>query len=163
MTKLRAPLSFSQAITLIAGTIGWKQAARITRRSVRTVRHWSESDRRGSPTLDQAITLDRAHLAAGGDYPPILESYARQLDVHLLATMACRAVLADDIATAARETADAIACSIQVTQPGTAPAVIHRAIVEAEESSGAVLRLLARLKSFLPGNSATAFQPGGEK
>lgn len=162
MTKRRAPLTFSQAITRVAGRIGWQQAARITRRSMRTVRHWSESDKKGTPTLDQALALDRAHLEAGGEYPPILESYARQLDIALMPSMACRAALANDIAAAAREAADAVAFSIQVTQPGMSEAVVHRAIAETEESSNATTRLISRLKSFLPGNGAGA-QPGGNQ
>ena len=160
MTKLRAPLTFSQVITCIAGRIGWKEAARLTRRAMRTVRHWSESDRRGLPTLDRALALDRAYLEAGGEYPPILESYARQLDIALMPSIACRAALANDIAAAAREAADAVACAIQVTQPGISEAVVHRAIAETEESGTATTRLLSRLKSFLHGDGAGAHHGG---
>lgn len=162
MTKLRAPLSFSQAITRVAGLIGWDEAARVTRRAKRTVRHWSESDRHGTPTLDQAFALDRAYLAAGGEGAPILECYARQLDVAVAQSFASRAALADDIAATARESADAISCSIHVTQPGATPTAIHRAIAETEEASGAMTRLLGRLKSFLPGNGA-ALETMGDK
>lgn len=154
MTKVRAPLSFSQAVTRVAGMIGWDEAARVTRRAMRTVRHWSESDRHGTPTLDQAFALDRAYLAAGGHGAPILECYARRLDVVLAQSVACKIALADDIALTARETADAISCSIHVTQPGASPTAIHRAIAETEEANGACTRLLGRLKSFLPGNGA---------
>lgn len=152
MTKVRAPLSFSLAITAVVSVIGWDQAATLTRRAKRTVRHWSESDRKGTPTLDQAIALDRAHMEAGGDFPPILESYARQLDVTLAQSLACRAALADDITALSKETADAIGSSIPVMQPGVSHTAIHRAIAETEEVSGAATRLLGRLKSFLPGN-----------
>lgn len=161
MTKVRAPLSFSQAITRVAGLIGWDEAARITRRAKRTVRYWSESDRHGTPTLDQAFALDRAYMAAGGDGAPILECYSRQLDVALTDALACKIALADDIATTARESADAISCSIYVTQPGASPTVIHRAIAETEEANVATTRLLGRLKSFLPGNGAGQAHPGG--
>ena len=57
MTKVRAPLTFSLAITTAVGLIGWDQAAKITRRSKRAVRYWSESDKASMPTLDQAIGL----------------------------------------------------------------------------------------------------------
>lgn len=154
MTKIRAPLSFALAITTAVSVIGWDAAARITRRARRTVRHWSESDRNGTPTLDQAIALDRACMEAGGGFPPILESYARQLDVVLTPSMACRAALADDIAQVTQESADAISSSIQVIQSGASPTEIYHAIKETEEASGAMNRLLTRLKSFLPGNGA---------
>ena len=151
MTKPRASLSFALAITSVVGLIGWTDAARITRRAVRSVRHWSDGDRNITPNLAQAIALDRAFIEAGGGYAPILESYARQLDVTLSASSACRAALGDDIAAFSRETADAIGASIQVIQPGASPTTVHRAIAETEEAGAKVARLLGRLRSFLPG------------
>ncbi|MGW8202614.1 hypothetical protein ACWGM0_08700 [Sphingomonas bisphenolicum] len=151
MTKVRAPLSFSLAITTVVGVVGWAKAGRITGRANRTLRHWSESDRRGTPTLDQAIALDRAFIESGGDYAPILESYARQLNVTLAASMACHAALGEDIAAVSRETADAIGASIKIIQPGASPNAVHRAIAETEEAGVRLTRLLGRLRSFLPG------------
>lgn len=163
MTKTRAPLSFSLAITTVVGLIGWEEAAHITKRAVRTVRHWSESDRAGTPTLDQAIALDRAFLEAGGGFAPILESYARQMDVALADTIACRAALAEDIAIASRETGEAIGLCVQAMQPGASPAVIHRAIVETEEADDKFPRLIGRLKSLLPGNGAVQETMGNSR
>lgn len=154
MTKLRAPLSFSLAVTTVAGLIGWQEAARITGRAVRTVRHWSESDRHGVPTLDQAIALDSAFIAKGGGFAPILESYARQLDVAMVDVVGCRVGLAEDIAMASRETGDAIGHCIQALQPGATPAQIQRAIVETEEADALFPRLIGRLKALLPGTGA---------
>ena len=154
MTKVRDPLSFALAITSIAELIGWKTAARITRRAVRTVRHWSESDRLGLPTLDRAIALDRAFIEAGGGYAPILDSYARQLDVVVLDGAVCRDALAELISIASRETGEAIALCIQALQPGATPAVIQRAIVETGEVVGVLPRLIARLTLLLPRNWA---------
>jgi hypothetical protein len=152
VTKLRAPLSFSLAITTVAGQIGWRPAAAATRRAVRTVRHWSESDRHGTPTLDQAIALDRAFIEAGGGYAPILESYVRQLDVAMTNAVACRVALAEDIAMASRETGDALGHCIAALQPGASPTTIYRAIAETEEVDALFPRLLGRLKALLPGN-----------
>jgi len=154
MTKVRAPLSFSLAITTAVALIGWDQAAALTRRAKRTVRHWSESDRKGTPTLDQAIALDRAYMEAGGDFPPILQSYARQLDVTLGQSLACRTALAQAITDLSKETADAIGSSIPVMQPGVSETTIHRAIAETEDVATAATRLLGRLKSFVNGNGA---------
>lgn len=160
MTKLRAPLSFSLAITTLIGVIGWADAGRITRRANRTLRHWSESDRKGTPTLDQAIALDRAFIEAGGGYAPILESYARQLNVALAPSMACHAALGEDIAAVSRETADAIGASIQIIQPGASPTAVHRAIAETEEAGAKIARLLGRLRSFLPGTGSAGDSRG---
>lgn len=154
MTKVRAPLSFSLAITTAVGVIGWDRAAALTRRAKRTVRHWSESDRKGTPTLDQAFALDRAFMEQGGGFPPILESYARQLDVALANSLGCRIALANDIALASRETGEALAFCIQAIQPNATPAMIHRAIMEAEEAQPLFSRILGHLKSMLPGNGA---------
>ncbi|AXB75452.1 hypothetical protein [Novosphingobium sp. P6W] len=154
MTKSRAPLSFSLAITTVCGKIGWKAAAAVTGRSVRTVRHWSESDRHGTPTLDQAKALDAAYIAAGGDHAPILASYGLQLDVAMVDPIACRTALAEDLALASRETGDAFGHCIAALQPGASPATIYRAIAETEEADALFPRLLGRLKALLPGNSA---------
>ncbi|HEX7856015.1 MAG TPA: hypothetical protein VF503_20220 [Sphingobium sp.] len=154
MTKPRAPLTFGLAITTIAGVIGWPEACRITKRANRTLRLWSETDKKGSPTLQQALALDAAYIAAGGERAPILESYALQIEVLLADSIACRLELAGDIAEASREAGEAIAFSIAVAQPGASPGAIHRAIAETEEAAGRFARLLARLKSFLPGNGA---------
>jgi hypothetical protein len=160
MTKLRDPLSFSLAITTAVGLIGWEAAARLTGRARRTVRHWSESDRKGTPTLDQAMAIDRAFLEKGGAYPPILQSYARQLNLVMLPMDACTAELAADIAAMSRETAEAIADALMVMQAGASPAVVDHAIAELEEASVSGLRLLARLRSFLPGNRAAQRHAG---
>lgn len=154
MTKVRAPLTFSLAITTIAGRVGWSRAAEITGRAERTVQHWSESDRQGTPTLDQAIALDREFIEQGGGCAPILESYARQLDIALANSLGCRIALANDIALASRETGEALAFCIQAIQPDATPAMIHRAIMEAEEAQPLFSRILAHLKSMLPGNGA---------
>lgn len=152
MTKLRDPLSFGLAIRTVADAIGNKRAAVIVGRAVRTVQHWSESDRLGTPSLDQAIALDRAFIAAGGGYAPILESYARQLQSDLPDQAACRAELAHDVALASREAGDAISHCIEALQPGASPATINRAIAETEEVDALMPRLLGRLKALLPGN-----------
>lgn len=154
MTKPRDPVSFSMAVTTVAGLIGWEEAARVTGRKVRTVRHWSESDNGGTPTLQQATALDRAYIAAGGGYAPISESFARQMEVVMADQDACRIALANDVALFSRETGDALSHCIEAMQPGASPAVIYRAIAETEEADAVVPRLLGRLKALLPGNGA---------
>ncbi|WP_103730667.1 hypothetical protein [Novosphingobium sp. HII-3] len=162
MTKVRAPLSFSRAITTVCGQIGWEAAAKVTGRSVRTVRHWSESDRHGTPTLDQALALDRAFVEAGGDHGPILASYGLQLDIAMVDAVACRAALANDVANFSKEAGDAVSRCIQALTPGASPAVLQAAILEIEEADAVVPRLLGHLKALLPGNGARPEALGGK-
>jgi hypothetical protein len=82
------------------------------------------------------------------------------MDVVLTKSSACKIALAEDIAATVRENADAISFSIPVTQPGATPSAIRRAIAETEEAIRALTRLLARLKSFLPGNGAAQANSG---
>lgn len=154
MTKVRAPLTFSRAISTVAGHVGWARAAELSGRAERTVQLWSESDKKGTPSLDQAIALDREFIEQGGGFAPILESYARQLEVALTDTLACRVALGEDIALATRETGEALSYCIQAMRPDATPAVIHRAIMETEQADAAFPRLLGRLRSLLPGNGA---------
>ena len=154
MTKPRDPVSFSMAITTVAGLIGWKKAAEVTGRAERTVQYLSESDNHGTPTLHQAIALDRAYIAAGGGYAPISDSFARQIEVTMAEQDACRLALADDVALFSREAGDAVGRCIQALAPGASPALIQAAILETEEADAVVPRLLGRLKALLPGNGA---------
>jgi hypothetical protein len=152
VTKLRDPLSFSAAIHAVATAIGMQEAARLTGRAVRTVQHWSESDRSGTPTLDQAIALDKAFMAAGGGSSPILECFTRQMEIYRVQADACRLALAQDVAELSREAGDAISHCIQALQPGSTPADIRDAIVETEQVDAILPRLIGRLKALQPRN-----------
>jgi hypothetical protein len=153
MTKLRTPLSFSRAITTIAAAIGWEAAAKVTGRSVRTVRHWSESDRRHAHARSGFGARPRVHRRRGRSWPD---------PVQLWPATRCRAgrcrgrraALAEDIAATTRETGDAISHCIQALHPGATPAQIYRAIAETEEADALFPRLLGRLKALLPGTGA---------
>ncbi|MEJ2411251.1 MAG: hypothetical protein P8Y48_18630 [Novosphingobium sp.] len=154
MTKVRDPLTFAAAIDCVLDHIGKAVASRATNRAPRTLEHWSDSTNEGLPALDKALALDRAYLDAGGGYAPILESYARQLGVVVVARDNLHAVLADCIATASREMGEAISHCIVAMQPGASPAEVRRAIAETEEADDVMPRLLGLLKSLLPGNGA---------
>jgi len=149
MTNVRAPLTFAQAVTRIAGVVHFKECARIVRRSVRAVRYWSEEEKPGCPTLVQAIALDLAYRRAGGEGAPIFESYAAQLDVAIADEIACRNQLLAMIGTAAAECGEAYKHALVVAAPGVTPAQVHRAITETEEAAGVMSALLRSLTRFL--------------
>ncbi|HEX8446254.1 MAG TPA: hypothetical protein VF649_06535 [Sphingomonas sp.] len=162
MTKPRPALTFAQAVTRIAGLIGYPEAARLVGRSERTVRYWSEDDQDGEPRLQDALSLDLAWRAAGGDGAPILDSYAAQLDVAFADDLACRLELTTDIGLAAQDVGEAIQHALAVTASGASPAMVHRAIAETEEARGRLTSILRRLASFLkPAGVAGAGSVGG--
>lgn len=160
MTKARKPLTFALAITTAIDLIGWDVAARVAGRAQRSVRHWADPDRGVMPNLAQALAIDRAYMAAGGDAPPLLGSYVRQLDIELSNVAGCRIAAAADIAAVARESGDALAAAIQAIQPDATPAMIYRAIAEVEEAQPLLARLMGRLRAILPGNGAVQRSTG---
>jgi hypothetical protein len=150
MTLRRDPVTFQHALTRIAALLTVAGMARVVRRSERLVHKWMHPHAGAYPTLNQALALDAAFAAAGGDGAPILETYAQQLDNELGRQVASRIALANDLATAAKECGEAIAHGLAVSQPGSGPREAHRALGEAEEARSAMAVVVRRLSSFLP-------------
>ncbi len=161
MTLARDPLTFQHATTRVAAVLTVKRMAAITRRSTRLVHKWTHPEARAYPTLEKAVALDAAFMAAGGDGAPFLETYARLLDIEVERQIACHLALASDIAVAARETGEAIAYALAVTQPGSGQREVHRAIGETEEACSAMAVVLRRLSSFLPVGAVPAGETVG--
>jgi len=150
MTQLRPPCTFADAMTRVAGTIGWRPAATIVRRTERSLRYWSQPNSRTSPTLDQALALDEAYQEAGGEGAPFADAYAFQLGAMVERREACRRQLAAELADAAREAGEAQADSIIVMASNASPLAIMRALSSVEEARRALSRVAARINSFLP-------------
>jgi hypothetical protein len=144
MTKLRAPASFEQAITRIAGLIGFEEIARITQRSDRAVRNWAEPGVNSLPTIAQALALDAAYRARGGADHPILECYAFRLDIDVKALPDPQAIRLA-AATAAKEGGEAISALIAASDPGASAAERARALLETQEAFTALNAAAARL------------------
>jgi len=163
LTLAREPLSFPRAITKIAAVIDYPDMARVIGRSESLTRKWSHPARKAFPTLAQAVAIDGAYVAAGGDGTPLLEAYAQQLDVAIGREIACQLALSAAVAVAAKEFGEAVAASLAVARPG-APnqgAVFH-ALNESEEASAAMAVVVRHLTSFLPGGAGSPGEaPGG--
>lgn len=144
MTKLRAPLSFDQAITRIAGVLGWDFAASLVGRSPRAVRAWSDPDADASPCIEHALLLDLAYRAAGGEGSPIFEVYAAKLDLDAQSASAARC-LPSLTANAARENGEAIAALALASQPGAPIGIRAAAKREVEEGIQALGQALLAL------------------
>jgi len=161
VTQLRAPLSFADAMTRVAGVIGWPEAAHIARRRQRTVRYWSEGNCQTTPSIAMAVKFDAAYRAAGGEGAPFAEAHAHLLGMHTEREDACRRALAADLATAARETGEATAHAIIVATSNASPRDTMRAVAEAEQGRNAMARLVRRLSSFLSNGAVPAGEHTG--
>ena len=150
MTKLRAPVTWADAMTRVAGTLTFAGARKIVTRSDSLVRKWSDASTGKLPTIEQALRLDTAHRAHGGEGAPFFDTYAALLEIRVSQAMACRIALAEDLAGAARDYGDVISTAIAVTLPGATDRDVLRALAETEEAYSRTGRLLRRLKSFLP-------------
>jgi hypothetical protein len=117
MTKARAPSTFADAVTRIAGRVGWTAMAEAVGKTERCVRNWSDPDMHREPCLDDALALDALYLEAGGGEAPIASVYLVLLkraaqptpDTEALTGATCRA---------AKEVGEAVAALVEATQPG---------------------------------------------
>ena len=144
MTKLRPPVSFEQAITRIAGALGWPEVARIVNRGERAVRDWSDPDSQAAPTIDQAFALDLAFVAAGGGETPFHAVYALRLDLEASASNGIDRLRAD-VAAAAKEVGEAISALVLACDSNATPADRARAMQEGQEGLEALTRAMADL------------------
>jgi hypothetical protein len=147
MTKLRAPLTFENALAKVAGHIGWEETAKICGQAERTVRNWSEPDTTASITLEAAFKLDIAFHAAGGDGCPFLYCYMTRVDMERLAACPGREALLTSIAESARESGEALAAAIAAAHPAAGRADFAIGERELEESIDALQNSLAALRA----------------
>ena len=147
MTKLRAPLSFEDAITRVAGVLGWAEACKAIGKEDRTLRAYSDPDDPRQLGVGDALILDAAYQRAGGDGAPIYEAYALQLEVSASALSACTQELARRAAVAAKEGGQAVSSLIAATLPGATPADRALAIREVREARDALRDTLPMLEA----------------
>jgi hypothetical protein len=147
VTKLRAPLTFENALTRAAATLGWARVAEICGQAERTVRNWSEPDTTARITLEASLELDVACLAAGGEEAPFFRCYATRLDLESLAACPGREQLLASAARAARESGEAVAASLTASHPSAGRPDYAIAERELEEAISAYTNLLAALKA----------------
>jgi hypothetical protein len=149
MTKVRPPLTIPNAITRVAGLIGWDAAAGAVDMIERTVRNWSDPDTPAEIPVWAAIRLDAAYIAAGGDGAPILQCYENLLDIAQAHACADSDALAEQTAVAAKESGDAVAALVRASRRGASRTDRAIAARETEEA-------IAALKNTLPNLAAGA-------
>jgi hypothetical protein len=161
MTQLRAPQTYDEAITRIAGVIGWDRICQITGRAVRSARYWSQPNCKTVPSIAQAQALDAAYIAAGGAGSPFLDTFEFQLGQQLQRQDACTRQLLTEIAVATKECGDAMSAALGVVSSNASPLSAHRAFAEVVEAQRAIDALMRRLSSFLPSHTTDAGKDGG--
>lgn len=147
MTKRRLPLTFENALTKVAGLIGWDETAKICGQSPRTVRNWSEPDTTASITLEACLKLDVAWHAAGGEGAPFHDCYETRLQVESYAAVPGREALIACAARAAKESGEAVSATLIAAHPAAQPADFAVAEREIEESINALHSQLAALRA----------------
>jgi hypothetical protein len=161
VTVPRTPDTSADAVLQIAGRIGYDSAAQIVGRKAACIRDWTNEATTSCPSFVQAVALDAAYIAAGGENAPLHDAYAAQLRITVEDRTACARALSSEVATAARECGDLIAASLSVCQAGHSPNDVQRALLEADEAETAVAAIKRRLFSFLRTGAGPVGKAGG--
>lgn len=144
MTKVRAPASFEDAVTRVAGRLSWDGASQAVGKAERTVRNWSDPDTGAQPTIQDALRLDAAYLTAGGEEAPMMAVYRFMLE-----RMAEPAIspeeLAQSAADAAREAGEFTAAMMMASQPGACRSARDIALREGLEAAAAITATVKKL------------------
>jgi hypothetical protein len=161
VTVPRTPDTAADAVLQIAGSLGYEAAAAAAGRSVACIRDWTNEATTSCPSFAQAIALDAAYIAAGGENAPLHDAYAAQLKITVEARTACARALSGEVATAAREFGEFIAASLPVCQTGHSPNDVQRALLEADQAETAIATIKRRLFSFLKTGAGPVGKAGG--
>lgn len=160
MTALRDPDGCGHAIRRIVVQLGSVEAvADIVDKSVGCITDWASDQRTACPSWAQAIALDAAFRAAGGEGAPLYEAYGKQLDLSVKELTACHKALATGLAEASREWGEAIGAATLLTVPGFTPNQVLIADIELDEVQTRLKGLRRLIKRFRPG--AVPGTPGG--
>lgn len=162
MTKHRAPLSFDDALSRIAGQVGGFEAMgnRVGRQS-RTVRNWGDPDTTEHCPVDCALELDLLFLEKGGVGAPMYEAYAHQLELAELSRHADRHELSRLTSLFAKEGGEAVGALIRASMPDASEADRRRAEIELTEAFEVARRLLPHVaaRSAQQGDGSALAQP----
>jgi len=144
MTKLRAPLSFEDALDRVSGAVGGKPALALRcGRKERTVRNWGDPDTPEQIPVDVALDFDLFFAEQGGVGSPFLEAFAHQREQLELARHCDRVALGRQAADVIRECGEAGSALVVAAQPGASPRDRADALRECTEA-------YEKLKQTLP-------------
>jgi hypothetical protein len=145
--KVRAPLTTDQALARIIGQLpnGYRDAEKATDRSESYLRACGDPDRLERLCFDDAIALDIAFQAAGGEGSPLAEHFLLRVEMGQLARFAHRFGLLEKTEQVVRESGEASAALIRACQPGAGPLEQREAFRELVEAVEAMKPVIAAL------------------
>jgi hypothetical protein len=150
MTKVRAPLTFDNALARIAGLIGWAEMAHVVGQAESTVRNWGNPDTGQHATISAAMKLDVAFQAAGGDGAPIHETYSLLLEQSRAERFADQIELGRRTCIVMKEVGDAEEALVRASMPGATDADRVSALREVEEGIASLTSTLPLLQGESP-------------
>lgn len=161
MTKVRAPLTFENALTKAAGVLGWAAVATLCGQKERTVRNWSDPDTGAGVTLAAALKIDTAYVAAGGqDGPPFGLCYNLHIELVESGHRAGAAAIVEAAARASKESGEAVAATLLASSPAATLADIAIAERELEESICAQTGALSAIRAAREQHGVTSADRG---
>ena len=163
MTRPRTPhTSFFAVQRIITQLSGCEFAAPIVGRTASCVRDWGNDQTTSCPSWAQAIALDAAYRAAGGEGAPLFEAYAAQLDLAFNHLVACQKELARDLAEASREVGEALGAAALLIVPGCTPGQVQTAVIEIDQAETRLARMRRRVTSFIKPGAGPGHRGGGK-
>ncbi|WP_010185994.1 hypothetical protein [Sphingomonas sp. PAMC 26605] len=150
MTKVRAPLTFDNALARIAGLIGWAEMARVVGQAEKTVRNWGDPDTGQQPTINAAVKLDVAFQAAGGGGAPMHETYSLLLEQSRADVFADQIELGRRTCDVIREVSQAEEALVRASMPGATDTDRVCALREVEEGIASLTSTLPLLQGESP-------------
>lgn len=149
MTKHNPPLTVEAALARIKGTLpnGIADMQIATKREkAGVIRAWGNPTRREKIPVEDAIALDLAFHAAGGQGFPMHEFYTLQLELQTATMFAEQHALIKTLSSVIKETGEAEIAILDAARPDATPREMREGMREIEEAIAALRAPLAILR-----------------
>ena len=145
MTKLRAPLSFEDALVEVASVLGYQAMSEIAGVQPRTVRKWGDPEAPERCPVEAALEFDIAYQQAGGEGAPLYEAYGALIEATRAQRFSDEAAIARAAIKVIKEGGEAHAALVALSQPGATDADRRAAAKEVQEARAALDQTLPLL------------------
>jgi hypothetical protein len=108
---------------------------------------WQDKDNPRLPRIDQALTLDLAYVAAGGNSLPFFSAFEMAVSGQN-SRSACLIAAMAALATLSKDTGEAVSAVIHALRPNAPPRDIQIALVELQDVDIGVGDMTQRLKTI---------------
>jgi hypothetical protein len=134
MTKVRQPATIEDALFRVLGLVGLEQCAALLNREPGYLRSLSDPTTRYRVTVEDALKLDVAYEAAGGQGAPIRDTYNLLYDAARAEPFADKAALGRVAIDALKEGSEAQLALVVAAQPGATQADRDHAAREVQQA-----------------------------